>query len=299
MSRFAHPRYWPTWTALGVLRALSVLPMPGLWLLGGALGDLARLLDRRRRHVARRNLAACFPELAPDQRERLLRCHFRALLRAALYTGVGWWAAPARLDRLFRLENRALLDQARTAGRSVILLTPHFVGVENALWISRHYPAGVVYQKARNPLFNHFMRQGRGRFGGSLFERDAFLKTFLKRLREGEVMIYLPDQNPGRKRGVFAPFFGVPAATHPALARIAQASQAVVIPCIAELLPWGRGVCFHLWPAMEDYPVGDPVADATTMNALIEKAVRKYPEQYVWVHRRLKVRPDPEEDFYR
>jgi len=298
VNEFAHPRYWPTWVGLGVFRLISLLPLPVLWVLGGALGDLVRLLDRRRRHVARRNLEACFPEMPAAERDTLLRGHFRALMRAALYTSVGWWASPRRLARLFQLENREILDQARAQGRPVILLTPHFVSLENTLWISHDYPTGVVYKKARNALVTRFMQRGRGRFGGGLYERDAFLKTFIKRLRAGEIMIYLPDQNPGRARGVFAPFFGVPAATLPALGRIAQSTGAAVIPCIPVLLPWGRGLRFRLQPALSDYPTGDVVADVTRMNQLIERAVREYPEQYIWVHRRFKVRPDPSEKFY-
>jgi KDO2-lipid IV(A) lauroyltransferase len=298
MSRFLHPRHWPTWLGLLLMWLLSLLPMPALWLLGAAVGELIYLLAPSRRHVAARNIGRCFPQLDTRARTRLVRAHFHALGLGMLNLGVAWWASEARLARLVRLTDRHHYDEALAAGRNVILLTPHFVSADFMVLLSRERPMIYVYQRARSPLFDHYMRGGRTRFGGEAFERDGSLKGLVRKLRKQRPLVYLPDQNPGRKRGVFADFFGIPAATHPALGRLAQLTDAAVIPAIPRQLPRGGGIEIVFRPPLTDYPTGDAENDAATMNAAIEQEVRRFPEQYVWVHKRFKVRPHGEPDFY-
>jgi KDO2-lipid IV(A) lauroyltransferase len=298
MPRFLHPRHWPTWVGVLLMRLISLLPMPVLWLLGVALGELIYFLAPSRRRVARRNIERCFPQLDAGARSRLVRTHFHALALGMLNLGVAWWASERRLARLIRLTDRHYYDEALAAGRNVILLTPHFVAVDFMVFLSRERPMIYVYQRARSALFDHYMRGGRTRFAGEAFERDDSFRGLVRRLRDQRPLVYLPDQNPGRKRGVFADFFGIPAATHPALGRLAQLSDAVVIPAIPRQLPGGAGIEIIFRPPLADFPTGDPERDAATMNAAIEQEVRRFPEQYVWVHKRFKVRPYGEPDFY-
>ena len=297
--QFAHPRYWPAWCLVGLQRGLTLLPLPVLWALGCALGAVMHRVGGCRRRVAARNIERCLPELDPTARRRLLVDHFHALGFALLAMPITWWASPRRLDRLIRFRGREHYDEALAEGRGVVLLAPHFVALEVPLALARERPMIFMYQRLKNPLLDAVMERGRRRFHGEIVERSANLKGTLRRLRQGVPLGYLPDQNPGPQRGIFVPFFGIPTATHPALSRIAAMTGAVVIPCIAKQLPFGRGFEVEFKPPLEDFPSGDVEADTARMNRVIEQCVRELPEQYFWVHKRFKVRPPGEPDFYR
>ena len=298
MNPLTSPRLWPAWGAIGLLWLLGRLPVRALWVLGAGVGALLRALDRARRRAARRNLEVCFPQWTPARRARLLRAHFRALGQAAISVGIPWWASESRLRRIVTLSGREHVEAVLAARRNVIFLIPHFVALEISVWLTHEFPMVSMYKAAKNPVFDRAMRTGRARFGNRLFERDAYLKDLLKSLKAGRALIYLPDQNPGRKRGVFVKFFGVDAATHAELGRFARIGEAEVIPCIMRLRPRGGGyeICFK--PPLAGFPTGDAAADTQHMNDAIEQAVRAWPEQYLWVHRRFKVRPDGDEGFY-
>lgn len=284
------PRYWPTWLGIGAIRCLAPLPLPVLRALGGAFGVALFHAHGSRRRVALRNIRACFPELAARAQRRLAREHFICLGREILTTGINWFAPPARLDRLFVVEGEHHLKSALAARRNVVLLVPHFVALEiGGIFLSRFYPSLSMYRTVKNRCMDHAARKGRGRFEGGLIERGASLRGLVRELRSGKLFYYLPDQDPGPKKGVFAPFFGVEAATLPALSRFARLGDAVVIPCLTEQLE--RGWRLRFLAPLEDFPGDDAVRDARRMNALIESAVRETPAQYFWVHRRFKTRP--------
>ena len=293
VREFLHPRYWPTWLALGILWPFSRLPLVVLWAVGGGLGQLLYALHARGRGVAARNIALCFPALPAGERVQLVRRHYRALGRAILGTGFSWWAPRRRQHALVRTRAREHYDRALTAGRSIILLAPHFVMMELAgVRLAQELLMISMYKQSRNRLIDVFMRRGRTRYGGYLVERDAALRPLIRRLRAGEPFYYLPDQNPGEAAHVFAPFFGIPAATITALARMAQLADALVIPCFTKQLPYGQGYEIIFKPPLENFPSGDALADATAMNAAIEEGVREMPEQYMWTYKRFKIRPD-------
>lgn len=299
-SSLLHPRYWLSWIGLGLMRLLSMLPLPVLWILGSALGGLLYALHATRRGIVLRNIAACFPQLEPAAQRRMARKHFYNLGQASFSAGIGWWASRRRLKRLVRTRDRHHYDQAISRGRPVILLTGHFVGLEiGGMYLSCERPLVDMYRRANNKLFDEVFKRGRVRFGGQVVERSEGLKPVIKAMREGVVFIYPLDQDPGRHNTVFVPFFGVPAATLTALARLARITDAVIVPCFMRQLPRGRGYEVIFKPVLDNFPTGDEVADATRMNQEIEKGVLQMPEQYFWVHKRFKTRPEGEGDFYR
>jgi len=218
---------------------------------------------------------------------------------AVLAGGIAWWGSPARLRRLTRFHNREVYDAARAAGRGVIVLAPHFLGLEHGgLRLSMSTPMCSMYQRHKNPLLDAFIKRRRARFGAIQFDRRRTPKSMLRLIRAGRPFYYLPDQDPGRGKGVFAPFFGVPAATFATLGRLAGITRAVVIPCATRLLPGGRGFEVMFGDPLTDFPSGDDVADATQMNRAIEALVMRAPAQYLWSHRRFKTRPAGEAAFY-
>ncbi|WP_246172931.1 lysophospholipid acyltransferase family protein [Thermochromatium tepidum] len=287
-----HPRAWPSWLGVWLILALGRLPFPVLWALGSVFGRLAYLLAGSRRLVARLNLERCFPDLGAAERERLLRAHFGWLGVAAFCQGIVWSASRARLARLVRLRHRERIDACIAAGRPVIVLVPHFVGLElgGAAFTALVHSGVYMYQKIRNPVVDHQVKRARRRFGSLSVERQDDLRALVREIRRGTPFFYLPDQDGGR-RGIFVPFCGIPASTVPMLGRFAAMTNAVVIPTFPRFLPWGRGLELTFAPPLDDFPSGDPQLDTARMNRVIEACVRDTPDQYFWVHRRFKTRP--------
>ena len=295
----AHPRYWLSWVWLILLRLLSHLPLRAIWLLGAVVGMILYALHASRRHVARRNLEHCFPAFSPTQRERLVRQHFHALGQTLLDNGIAWWASKQRLKRLFRVRGREHYDRALARGQNIILLVPHFLGLEVAVSrLTLERPMVTVFRHPDNVPLRVAVERGRKRFGLKLIEHNQPFTSLVRAVKSGMPLYYLPDQDAGRRNAVFAPFFGIPASTFAALGRLARMTDAVVIPCIARQRAYGRGYEILFQPPLKNFPTGNVVADATRMNTEIENAVRKWPAQYFWVHKRFKTRPEGERNFY-
>jgi KDO2-lipid IV(A) lauroyltransferase len=141
------------------------------------------------------------------------------------------------------------------------------------------------------------VRQRRRLFDDLLQSTD--MRTIVRNVKAGKTVWYAPDQDFGRERSVFAPFFGVATATLTTTARLARLTGAPVLPYVSERLPGAQGYRIALLPALEDFPGGNDLADATRVNAVLEQQVRAMPEQYLWIHRRFKTRPEGEPDLYR
>jgi KDO2-lipid IV(A) lauroyltransferase len=294
------PRCWPSWLAVGFLRALGLLPYPVLWALGTGFGYPGYYLAGSRRRVALRNLEICFPDLTPGERRRLLRRHFGYLGEAALGQGLILGATRGRLQRLVQVVNRERIDACIAEGRPVIVLVPHFVGLElgGAAFTALVHSGIYMYQRLRDPVIDAQVLRARTRFGSRSTERQEDLRGLVREIKGGTPFFYLPDQNAGRRQGVFVPFCGLAASTVPMLSRFARLTGALVIPTYARYLPWGRGLELIFDPPLEPFPGDDPVADTALMNRVIEARMRTMPEQYFWVHRRFKTRPPGEPAVY-
>jgi KDO2-lipid IV(A) lauroyltransferase len=300
LNQYRHPRYWPTWIGLAVMRLVSWLPLPLIALAGGALGMLLYALHAKRRHIVNVNIRRCFPELPPRQQARIARRHFRAFGQTLLDIGIAWWASESRIKRLTRFRGRDHYDRALRENKNIILLAPHFLGLEyGGIRLSTERPMVTVFRHPVNKLLSVVMERARSRFQLRLVEHIKPLTTLVRQMKSHVPLYYLPDQDAGLRQSVFAPFFGIPAATFAVLPRFAEMTGAVVIPCITRQLSWGRGYEIDFRPPLNNYPSGDPVADTTRMNKEIEDAVRERPEQYFWLHKRFKTRPKGEKDFYK
>lgn len=284
---------------MGILYLLGPLPFPLLWALGMAIGHLGYFLAGSRRRVALRNLGICFPDLPESARRRLAARHFGYLGVAVCTQGLAWVSSRQRLGRIVRFRGREHLEDSLRNGRNLILLVPHFIGLElgGIAYSALIHPSLYMYQKIRDPVIDDRMRRSRSRFGAIPVERSDDLRRLLREIRRGNPLFYLPDQDPGR-RGIFAPFCGLPTATVPTLSRLARLGTARVIPLYTRYLPWGRGLELIFEPPLEPFPTDDPKADTARMNRTIETRIRAMPEQYFWVHRRFKTRPPGEPPIY-
>jgi KDO2-lipid IV(A) lauroyltransferase len=282
---------------LGFMWLVHFLPLGVVAAIGNGVGSVFYWLIPERRRVTRINLAKCFPDMPAGEREQLARAHFRAFCRTFIERGILWWSPPERIKAMVRLEGEEHLKALD--GRPVIIFCPHFVGLDAAISrLSMAHPLTGMYSKQKHPLFNRLMYQGRARFGATLSSRQEGIRKSLRDMKSGARYFYLPDLDYGRKGAVFVPFFGVPAATVPGLSYIARWTGAAVVPCITRMLPGGGGYVARLHPAWTDFPSGDDAADARRMLAFIEQQVPEMPEQYFWLHKRFKTRPEGEARFY-
>lgn len=284
--------------AIGIAWLLHMLPLTLLNPLGQACGLLFFRLGRSRRTVARTNLRLCFPQWSEAERERVLRAHFRAFGRAVLEAGIVWWARPARLRKVVRIEG---IEHVQALGdRPRILLAPHFVGLEQAgLRVALEWGGVAVYVQQKNKIFDAFLLSRRQRFTGvTMVSRPEGVKPLVRALRAGRLVQLSPDMDLGPRDSLFVPFLGVQAATVTALPRLCQLGAAVVVPVIITQLPGAGGYCMRLFPPWENYPSGDVEADTRRMNAFIEARILEQPEQYLWTHKRFKTRPPGEPRYY-
>lgn len=286
--------------AVALLWLLHLLPFALLARLGRLLGGLLYLLGGRRRKIAETNLALCFPELPPDARQTLTRQHFSQLGRSILERGIFWWSSRQRIERIIHVNGEEKIRAELAAGHPVILLAPHFLGLDaGGVAITMRFDIVSIYSTQTNPVFNQVLLNGRSRFGDQLLlSREDGVRATVKAMKAGRPFYYLPDLNPRRRDAVFVPFFGISTATITGLPRLAKAAGAVVLPCVTRMLPGSAGYEVTIGDAWTDFPGPDPVADAARMNAWIEAAIRTMPEQYYWVHRRFKTRPEGEPRIY-
>ena len=295
-----HPRYWLLWLGLGVLWLVVRLPYRWLLVLGRLVGRVMFYAMPARREIARTNLALCFPERSAAEREALLRANFASTGIALFEMAMAWFWPAARLRRLAHVQGLEHLQQASAEGQGVVLLSLHFTTLEiGAALLSQQITIDGMYREHRNPAFDFVQRRGRERHNADAVavERDN-VRAMLKSLRKGRAIWYAPDQDYGRKVSVFAPLFGQQAATVTATSTFARLGKARVVPFVQHRRADGSGYDLHIYPPLEGLPGADEVADATCINQWVEQAIRQQPEQYMWVHRRFKTRPEGEERPY-
>jgi KDO2-lipid IV(A) lauroyltransferase len=286
---------------LGLLWLVHWLPLGAQAALGRGLGALLHTFARRRRRIALRNLALCFPDWPPEKRAAVAREHFGWLGRSLIERGLIWYAPARRLKRLIRVEGQ--VDFAEKHAGPVMWLVPHFMALDVAGMATQLFQGrrvASIYQRQSNPVFDARMRDGRLRFGNAeIFSRHEKALPLVRAIKRGAVFFNLPDMDFGRKEAAFVPFFGVPAATLLAPARMSAGLGLTVQPVIAEMLPGGQGYRVRFLPPWTNFPgKEDEVAATRRINAFIESEIQHLPAQYLWVHRRFKTRPPGEAKLY-
>jgi KDO2-lipid IV(A) lauroyltransferase len=290
-------KFFLTYILVGFLWLLHWLPLHVLRGLGWVLGRVLFVLGRERREVALINLRLCFPEKTEAEREVLARKHFVVFSRAVLDRTLGWWASKERIERIVRISGVENLTDPE--GKPVILLSPHFVGLDaGASRISMCVVGCSVYSNQTNPVLNKLLYDGRKRFNDTLLlSRQDGMRRIIKALKDGYPFYYLPDMDFGPRDSIFVPFFGIQTATIPAVSRLVRMTGAKVVACITRQVPDGYEV--EVMPAWENFPGESVEADTAYVNRFIESQVLRMPEQYFWLHKRFKTRPAGEQRFYK
>jgi KDO2-lipid IV(A) lauroyltransferase len=293
---FLLPKYWLTWFGVVILYTISWSPYKFQLMLGRMVGRLLFKMGSSRKKIALRNLELCFPDMPSQEHQRILKKNFENTGIALFETGMGWWWPDWRVRRKTKVVGLEHLEKAHQEGKGVLLLTMHYLSVEiNCRGIGTGHPMVVFYRPHNNQLMEFFQFRGRGRSNKYMLgKRDV--KGLMKALRDKEVCVYLPDQDYGRNRSLFVPFFAVQdAATTTGtliFARQKNVQNHILIPTRNDD---GSGYTLEIKPMMENFPTGDDEADVIRINQELEKAILFKPEQYMWLHRRFKTRPNEDD----
>ena len=280
------------------MRLIARWPLPVVRALGAGLGALLWLVAGRRRHIADVNLRLCFPEWSDAQRRRVVWRHFMAFGQSVLDRAWLWHAPEKVLHQ--RLQWTGALHELSDPG-PLVMFAPHFVGLDaGGLAVSMALrPAAVafIFVAQSNRVVEQWVRAGRERMGNTRpYFRHEGMRQILAGLKRGDALHLSPDMDFNREESIFVPFMGVQAATVPSLSRLARVAGARVVPVVTRMTP--SGYTIEAKSSMTDFPSNDLVADTTRMNEVLEGFIRTMPEQYHWVHRRFKTRPEGEPGVY-
>ena len=285
--------------SLAILWLVHFLPRPIISGIGASLGILFYALSAERRHVVEKNVALCFKEKPTREQKRLRKRHFISLGRAIADSSIAWWGSEESIRKLALVEGKEHLDRALSVG-PVIVLAPHFVGVEIlGIRLSLEENAQSMYSQQKDPVLNQFLVSKRSRFRDiRLFSRQEGIKNIVRSLKARLPLFFLPDMDFGPRDAAFVPFFGVPAATINAVPRLAMLTNARIVPVTIRQTGAKSPYRIQFFEAWDNYPTGDLALDTRRMNTFIEDQVIQMPEQYYWVHKRFKTRPDGQPSLY-
>jgi KDO2-lipid IV(A) lauroyltransferase len=294
---FLTPKYWLTWSGIGILRVLEMLPYATQRYVGSRIGTLIRHLPFAYTRIARRNIELCFPRLSPVEQTRLLERHCESLGIGLCEIATTWWSCDERVRKLAHVEGVEHLVAALAKGRGAILVGGHFTTIEIATRIlGTVVPLNVVYRPTKNALLARVMCKGFSRHGNPIAHDD--IRSMIRALKHNEAVWYAPDQSYRNKGAVMANFFAIPAATSTATSRLARISGAAVLTYFPERLPGNAGYRVHIGPELQDYPSDSAMHDVDRFNALLQAQILKVPEQYLWMHRRFKGLSADYPDYY-
>ena len=293
------PKYWLTWLGIGCLYLSTFLPYSLMLKLGTALGWLVHYLTPRRRRITRTNIRKAYPKIDEDEVRRLVKRCFYSSTIALFEAAWAWWASDEKLKPLYRIEGLEHLKAAAKKGKGIILLGAHWTTLEIKGRLLAYDVDNIhtTYKPAHNDLFEAIMTRNRARMNKGIIS-SSNMRGIIKLLKNNQVLWYAPDQDFGIEPSVFAPFMGIQTATLTMTARLAKVSGAPVVPVYSERLPGNLGYRIRISRALENFPSGNDVRDATTTNRVIEEQLNYTPSQYLWGHRRFKTRPEGELPFY-
>ena len=271
--------------------AISYTFLPVNHFYGACVGQFLWMVGGNIRRTTEINLAIAFPDRSDEERRTLAKQSLRELGKTITELGPLWCGSRRRVQNMIAdVRGNAFVDTARDQGKGVIVLVPHFGAWEMAgLHLSIQYNIVSLYRPPRLRTIDYFSRTARERFGAQLVPTNVSgVRSLFKSLRKGDLTGILPDQDPGELGGVYAPFFGRETRTMVLASRLAAKTNSVVVVCLAERLPWGKGYCIHFIRVDPVISSKDEKEAATALNAAIESAIRINPAQYLWSYRRFR-----------
>jgi KDO2-lipid IV(A) lauroyltransferase len=293
-----NPIYWPAWCGFGLLWLITRLPYPWQITIGKNFGKFLYLFPTKLKHITDTNLQLCFPQLTLPQRRLLAKKNFISLGIGLIEAAMAWWLPDHKINGLYKIYGLEYAEKAFKKGKGIILIGPHFTCLEMVgRLIRKHYTFAVMYRPHKKAFISYIHERFRKKHYVNYIPRHR-VRELLKALKNNMAIWYAYDIDAGIKHSVFAPFFGIPTASLTSASRIARLSNAALIPIHFYRRDSDLGYDVILSPPLENFPSDNPVVDATRLNAIVEKAIRAKPEQYVWQYKRFKTRPAGEKRLY-
>ncbi len=291
------PRYWLTWFGLLIMRIICLLPWKAQVTCGKTLGLALYYLLKRRRSITQTNLQLCFPELTQPEQAQLTKKIFCENALGLLETGLSFWAPNKALTDIVNFEGFSMLQQAQTRGKGVILVGAHYTTLDlGGRLFSQFFTLDILYRPHNNALFNAILLKSRQRWASNVIA-NAKTRQIVRSLQAGHIFWFPADQDYGPKHSTFVPFFGINAATVTTTAKLAILTKAPIFILGHHRINTDFRYQISVKPVFETIP-DNPDLIARKVNTAIETEIRKYPEQYMWVHRRFKTRPTGEPSPY-
>ena len=291
---FLLPKYWLTWLSVFILYSVSWFPYSVQKSIGKLLGKSLKTIAKKRYNVAKRNLELSFPDFSQEKRQTILDANLDNAGMAVLETGMGWWWPTWRVTQKAEFEGYEHIEAILAKGNGVLAYAIHNMNLEFACRMAGlKYPSVVFYRKHNNRLMEYISYHGRKRSNKYMVNKRN-VKGLISALDDGELCMYLPDQDYGRKKCEFTPFFAVPevATTTGSLLFAKQANcETVFLVSIRT----DNGYKIIVQPGLDNFPSDDDNYDVTRINQMIEKMIMLAPEQYLWMHKRFKTRPNTDD----
>ena len=266
-------------------------------LIGKTIGKLLYPFMHRLRSTAYSNISHCFPDKKQNQVNLLVKRHFEAIGVSFFETANAYYGSDKKIRKLLTITNENFFQDALKEEGGIILLCSHFMPLmlgSRALLIN--HTIANIYRPQNNKLFDRIMVRGYKK-NGAVMIKSTDTRSIIKAINNSLPIWYAPDQDLGKNNSVFAPFFGIQTATASATARLAKNNNTRVIPY--SFIRTKKGYTMSFEKPIANYPSNDPIQDATIVNQILEKQIVKSPEQYLWIHRRFKTRPNDEKNFYK
>ena len=266
-------------------------------LIGKTIGKLLYPFMHRLRSTAYSNISHCFPDKKQNQVNLLVKRHFEAIGVSFFETANAYYGSDKKIRKLLTITNENFFQDALKEEGGIILLCSHFMPLmlgSRALLIN--HTIANIYRPQNNKLFDRIMVKGYKK-NGAVMIKSTDTRSIIKAINNSLPIWYAPDQDLGKNNSVFAPFFGIQTATASATARLAKNNNTRVIPY--SFIRTKKGYTMSFEKPIANYPSNDPIQDATIVNQILEKQIIKSPEQYLWIHRRFKTRPNDEKNFYK
>jgi KDO2-lipid IV(A) lauroyltransferase len=295
--KFIHPKFFPTWILILLMRIGVFIPFSAQVFIGKFIGKAIYPFMSKWRSTAYSNISHCFPEKKQAQVNTLVKNHFEAIGISLFETANAYYASDKKINKLLTINKEQYLTEALKQEGGIIILCAHFMPLmlgSRALLIN--HTIANIYRPQNNKLFDQAMVKGYKK-NGAVMIKSTDTRSIIKAINNSLPIWYAPDQDLGENNSVFAPLFGIQTATASATARLSKNNKTRVIPY--SFIRTSKGYEMSFEKPLSGFPSNDPIIDATITNKILEKQINKNPEQYLWIHRRFKTRPEGAENFYK
>jgi len=295
-TNFIHPKYFATWILIFLMRVGVFIPFKLQVFFGKIIGKLIYPFMTELRKIAYSNISNCFPEKKQPQVTLLVKQHFEAIGISLFETANAYYASDKKIKKMLTINNEQYFTKELKKEGGIILLCSHFMPLmlgSRALLIN--HTIANIYRPQNNQLFDQVMVKGYVK-NGAVMIKSTDTRSIMKAINNSLPIWYAPDQDLGKNNSIFAPLFGIQTATASATSRLAKNNNTRVIPYSFIRNKYGYEMSFD--KPLKNYPSGNAIKDASKTNQILEKQILKNPEQYLWIHRRFKTRPEGEENFY-